>query len=225
MANPLASLFGEVAPFRGLQEHMRVVHTCAALVIPLFDQLVANDQVGVEHTAREIFKLEGEADKVKQELRSRLPRSLFLPVDRRDLLEVLHAQDSIADTAQDIAGLLIERPMEVTPEMRQPLLELVKACVGVVERCRGVIEQLDELLEVGFRGKEVSRVEIMLDELGRAEDATDELGTALTRVLFLHEAEMSPVSVVMWYQMIQWIGDLADFAEKVGNRLRLVIAR
>jgi uncharacterized protein Yka (UPF0111/DUF47 family) len=36
---------------------------------------------------------------------------------------------------------------------------------------------------------------------------------------------MSPVSVMFWYQLIQWIGDLADYAEKVGDRLRLLIAR
>jgi uncharacterized protein Yka (UPF0111/DUF47 family) len=29
----------------------------------------------------------------------------------------------------------------------------------------------------------------------------------------------------MWYQLIQWVGDLADYAEKVGDRLRLMIAR
>jgi uncharacterized protein Yka (UPF0111/DUF47 family) len=36
---------------------------------------------------------------------------------------------------------------------------------------------------------------------------------------------MKPVSVVFWYQMIHWIGDLADFSEKVGDRMRLLIAR
>jgi uncharacterized protein Yka (UPF0111/DUF47 family) len=43
--------------------------------------------------------------------------------------------------------------------------------------------------------------------------------------LFLHEDEIKPVSVMMWYQLIQWVGDLADYAEKVGDRLRLLIAR
>jgi uncharacterized protein Yka (UPF0111/DUF47 family) len=28
----------------------------------------------------------------------------------------------------------------------------------------------------------------------------------------------------MWYQLIEWVGDLADYAEKVGDRLRLLIA-
>jgi hypothetical protein len=30
---------------------------------------------------------------------------------------------------------------------------------------------------------------------------------------------------MFWYQLIEWIGDLADYAEKVGDRLRLLIAR
>jgi hypothetical protein len=34
---------------------------------------------------------------------------MLLAVDRRDLLELLAMQDAIADVAQDIAGLLVER--------------------------------------------------------------------------------------------------------------------
>jgi len=60
-----------------------------------------------------IFEREAEADRIKNELRLHLPKSLFMPVDRRDLLEVLHLQDTIANTAQDIAGLLVERQMSI----------------------------------------------------------------------------------------------------------------
>ena len=47
----------------------------------------------------------------------------------------------------------------------------------------------------------------------------------LLRELFRLEESLSPVSVMLWYQIIGWIGDLADQAEKVGNRIRLLIAR
>ena len=57
------------------------------------------------------------------------------------------------------------------------------------------------------------------------EDETDDLGMELVRVLFQKEDEIKPVSVMFWYQMIQWIGDLADHSEEVGNRMRLLIAR
>ncbi len=222
--NPLARLLKR-SPFKGMQEHMRVVVSCTGQVLPLFEALCAGDEQGVVTAKERIFELEAEADAIKNTLRAHLPRSLFMPVDRRDLLDILQIQDSIADTAQDIAGLLIERPMEVPEPLGEPLLALVRRCIDVCEHDAKIIEEFDELLETGFRGPEATRVETMLDQLNELEDETDELGLELTRSLFRHEDDMKPVSVILWYQLIEWIGDLADNAEKAGNRLRLLIAR
>jgi uncharacterized protein Yka (UPF0111/DUF47 family) len=57
------------------------------------------------------------------------------------------------------------------------------------------------------------------------EDETDTMGMELARTLFSKEDDLKPVSVMFWYQMLQWIGDLADYAEKTGDRMRLLIAR
>ena len=119
--NPFANLFGK-SPFKALQDHMRVVLECAREIPPLFESLAAGDQGGVVAAKEKIFEKEAEADRIKNDLRGALPKSLFMPVDRRDLLEVLQMQDSIADTAQDIAGLLIERRMEIPDFMQQPML-------------------------------------------------------------------------------------------------------
>jgi predicted phosphate transport protein (TIGR00153 family) len=222
--NPFKSLLGK-SPFTALQGHMRVVLECVHEVPPLFDALAKGDREGVKSAKDRIFEREAEADRIKNELRNHLPKSLFMPVDRRDLLEVLQMQDSIADTAQDIAGLLVERPMDLPEFMQEPMLILTHRCVDVCEMSAKIIEELDELLAMGFRGREANRVEEMVGALNKIEDETDELGLELARRLFQHEDEIKPVSVIMWYQLIQWVGDLADYAEKVGDRLRLLIAR
>jgi len=221
---PLAKLLKR-SPFKGMQDHMRVVVECAGQVLPLLEALCAGDEPGVAAANERIIELEAEADAIKNRLRAHLPKSLFLPVDRRDLLEILQIQDSIADAAQDIAGLLTMRPMEVPEPFKEPLIALVRRCIAVCEHDARIIETLDELLETGFRGREATRVEAMLDQLNELEDETDELGMALTRILFRHEDDLKPVSVILWYDLIEWIGDLADNAEKAGNRLRLLIAR
>ena len=218
-----ASLFGR-SPFKPMQEHMRVVARCANEVPGLFEALCAGDQDEVVVVKDRIFALEQEADDIKNELRARLPKSLMMPVDRRDLLEVLDMQDSIADTAQDIAGLLIERRMEVPEPLKEPLLLLTRRCVDACGQAEQIIGELDELISVGFGGRESESVSAMVDELNRIETETDEIGVRLTRLLFDHEDSMKPISVVFWYRLIQWIGDLADYAEKVGNRLRLLLA-
>lgn len=222
--NPFASLFGR-SPFKPLQEHMRTVKKCAAQVTNLFEALCEGDQEKLEVIKDRIFALENEADTIKNELRAHLPKSLFMPVDRRDLLEVLDLQDNIADTAQDIAGLLVERKMEVMEGMREPLLNLVRRCIDACDQATRIIECLDELVETGFRGPDSKNVIEMVDQLNKIETDTDQMGRELTRSLFAQEDNMKPVSVVFWYDLIVMIGELADYAERVGNRVRLLVAR
>ena len=102
---------------------------------------------------------------------------------------------------------------------------MVRRCIDACDQAASIIERLDELKETGFRGRQMVQVEEMVQELNKIEDDTDEQELLITRALFQHEDDMSPVSVMMWYQVIQWVGDLADYAEKVGDRLRLLIAR
>ena len=219
----IAGLFGR-SPFHALQEHMRAVLDCTREVPELFEALAAGEQERVRTIKDRIFEKEENADQVKNVLRSHLPKGLFMPVDRRDLLEILQTQDSIADTAQDIAGLLCERKMGIPEPLTEPVLELVKSCLAVCEEALVIIENLDELVELGFRGKAVDKVIELCDALNASETITDDLGQKAAQVLFANEDDMKPVSVMMWYRLIEWIGDLADHAEKVGNRLRLLVA-
>jgi predicted phosphate transport protein (TIGR00153 family) len=179
-SSALASLFGR-SPFKPMQEHIGVATQCAAQVPELFEALAAGDQDRVVSIKDRIYELEQQADDIKNELRAHLPKSLLLPVDRRDLLEVLDMQDSIADTAQDIAGLLFERPMEVPENLKDPLLALTRRCVDACNQAVLIIGELDELVETGFRGRESDRVSEMVAELNKIETDTDEMGTELVR--------------------------------------------
>jgi len=222
--NPIAALFAR-SPFRPMQQHMEVVNDCVGLIPTLFDALIAGDAKTLTKTQKEIFAKEHEADGIKHDVRVHLPRSLFLPVDRRDLLEVLEVQDAIADTAQDIAGLLQQRDMKVPDDMQEELKTLVRRCVDACGQSRAIVEELDELIQTGFRGPEAERVEKMVKELNRIETETDDLAVALSQKLFQHEDTMAPVSVIFWYRLIGWISNIADQAEMVGDRMLLLIAR
>jgi len=222
--SPIAGLFGK-SPFKPMQEHMKAVEECVTQTVSLFEALRDGDQERLLAAKDEIFELEQQADDIKNEIRSRLPKGLFMPVDRRDLLDLLNAQDSIADTAQDVAGLLVLRDMKVPDALKGQILPYVQRTLDAVIKCAEVINELDELVEAGFRGRAGDRVEEMVDALNAIEAETDDIGMDLTRTLFEHEDEMKPLSVIFWYEQIQLIGDIADYAEDVGDRLRLLIAR
>ena len=217
-------MFGQ-SPFKPLQEHMRVVVKCANHVPGLFEAVHDEDKDKVEEIRELISVLENEADDIKNELREHLPKSIFMPVDRRDLLEILDLQDSIADTAQDIAGMMVVRSMKLPEPVHKPILALTQRCVDACNQLAKIMEEMDELVETGFRGPEADKVMNMIDELNKIETDTDVQAIAVMRLLFQHEDEIGPVSTIMWDRVIHWIGDLANFAERAGNRHRLLLAR
>lgn len=222
--HPLTALFAR-SPFRPLQEHMRIVEECALELRPLTDALVAGEKDAVHRHKSEVFRLEQEADEVKNSIRSALPSTLFMPVARRDLLDLLSSQDAVADAAQDAAGLLAIPKLRLVPVLAEPLRAFVHEVVDVASAARTMIEQLDELVEVGFRGRHVDGVLEMIDEVSRRESLTDSMGSEVVALLFEHEDEMGPLSVVFWYEAIQTLGRVADESENVGDRLRLLVAR
>jgi len=218
----IANLFGQ-SPIRPMQEHMRAAVECARQIQPLFEEMVAGDKAAVTARRQKIDRLEHEADRIKNEIRSNLPKRMFLAVERRDMLEILDYQDSIADVAQDIAELADMRGMVVPKELASAFLDLVRRVVSACEQAERVINELDELVETGFRGRQVARVDEMIEELSRMESDTDELEERVQRLLFGIEDELG-ISTIFWYKLIYYVGGMADFAERVGNRLRLFTA-
>jgi len=222
--SPIANLFAR-SPFRPMQEHMRVVEQCVSELVPLFEALEGGDMDRVRAQRDAVFELEHRADELKNEIRSRLPSGLFMPVPRKDLLDLLGKQDAIADAAQDIAGLLGMGKLRVPESMHPRLMAFLLRSLDAVRQCKTAIGELDELLEVGFRGRQVDRVSEMLDTLASIETETDSMGMELTQQLFDHEDEIGPLSVVFWFELLRNIGSVADEAENVGDRLRILIAR
>jgi len=222
--NYMSGLFGR-SPVTPLQEHMYRVYRGIKHLTPLIEGMIESDQDKINEARKEIIKGEHDADEMKRELRTHLPKGLFMPVDRRDVLDVLLRQDVIANQAKDIASLIVGRKMQLPAEMNEPFLTYTNRCVDTVKQALQTINELDELVETGFRGLEVERVEEMLIELGSIESETDTMQEELRQTLFELEADLSPVDVIFTYRLIDKVGSVADNAERVGSRLSLMLAR
>lgn len=223
-SNPLSSLFGR-SPIRPIQEHMQVANGAAQLLPAFIKAAQSDDWDSASEIFNRISAAEGEADKLKRSVRRHLPNSLFLPVPRSDLLELITIQDHVANTAKDVAGLMLGRQMQFPDKLEKPLLEFVKACTATCEQALVAIRELDELLEVGFSGREVVHVEALIKELDKLEGRTDKQSQALRARLFTLEKDLYPVDVMFYYKAIELLAGLADSAERVGHRLQILIAK
>lgn len=219
----IINIFGH-SPIKPLEAHMDKVIQCADELLPFFENVIKHDWVVAEKYQQAIILLEGEADVLKRDLRLHLPKSLFLPVSRSDLLQLLSTQDGIANKAKDIAGLVIGRKMAIPAEIGVPYLAFLERCLEAGVQAKKAINELDELLEVGFRGREVDLVEKMIVELDRIEQLTDAMQVEVRQALFKLEHKLPVIDVIFLYKMIDWTGDIADISHRVGGQLQLLLA-
>ena len=98
-------------------------------------------------------------------------------------------------------------------------------CTDASAQAQTAINELDELVATGFGGTEIELVESMIKKLDTIESDTDDIQVAVRAMLFKLEKELPPVDVMFMYRILDWIGDLADLAQRVGSRLELMLAR
>ncbi|MFT6914281.1 MAG: putative phosphate transport protein (TIGR00153 family) [Motiliproteus sp.] len=223
-SNSFMNMFAQ-SPVRPLQQHIEKAHSCALQLIPFFEAVLAQDWEQAEMIQQQIAQLEHEADELKQHLRQHLPKSLFMPVARTTLLDLLQMQDQIANKAKDIAGIVLGRQMQIPASMAQPMVEYVHCALSVTSQAVDTLNELDELVVTGFRGREAAVVEKMIIRLATLESETDNHEKQLRLMLFKLEKELPPVDVMFLYKVIDWIGELADRAEQVGSRFQLMLSR
>lgn len=218
------NMFGP-SPIRPIEQHMRKTYLCAKQLYPFFEAVLQQDWQLANTIKDKIVTLEKEADRIKRDLRLHLPTGLFLPVARTDLLELLSAQDRIANKAEDIASLIVSRQMMLPDALSTLFMPFLSRCLDTAKQACQAINELDDLLESGFRGSEVKIVEDMIVTLDEIEHDSDEKLAEIRHRIFELEKDLPAIEVMFLYKLVQWIGDLADHAQVVGGRLQILIAR
>jgi len=168
---------------------------------------------------------EEKADKLKKKLRMNLPSTFMMPFSRRDLLDVLLIQDSIANITKDLAGLMMTRHMVFPSEIAQDFIELANLCIKTSNAALKAIYELDELLETAFSSRERKLVAEMIANVNKFEHQTDVVQSEIRNKLFKLESTLPPVDVMFYYRAIEWLGETADAAQKVGSRFEVMLTK
>lgn len=220
----IAELFGK-SPFGPLVEHTNKVNETVRDVRPLVEAFLDERYDEVEVLYERISKLEHKADVIKREVRNHLPKSLFLPVDRGDMLKFLKEQDAIADTAEDIAVLLTVRRTRVPPALREGILALTDKVIEVSETLVEAAGELKNLQEASFKGKGAEQVIELIERVSQGEYEADCIQTDVSRMLYDHETEVDPISVYFIMKLFRLLGEIANHAENTGDNLRMMLAK
>ncbi len=218
----ILNLFGR-SPFAPLKLHMDKVSYCVHQLAQLFEALLSKEYERVESIAQQISEAEHLADITKKDIREHLPKSIFLPVDRNQLLEILRIQDDLADQAEVIANLTILKRLELPASLKDPFLEFLKKNVETFEGVHNIIKEFHELLESSFGGIEAEKVRGMVDDVAYKEHEVDIMQRKLLKVLFSMENELSYTSFQLWLRIFEAIADLSNLSERLAYRMRMTL--
>ena len=219
----ISSIFAK-SPFKPLRDHMDKVVESVVPLDDFFEALFQEDYSKLEKIQKQVIQSEKEADSIKNEVRNHLPRNIFMPINRRDFLEMLDMQDSIADVSEDIVILLNLRKMNLTKDLCKDVISFVKKSQNVCYLARDLTHEFGDVIESGFGKHEIKKLLEMIENVSISETEADDLEDALVHKLYEVEEKINSVDAVFWYKIFELIGDIADFSKKTGNRLRLMIA-
>ena len=205
------------SPFVSLQKHMDIGKQAAIALQNFLTSAGVSDWSKAKQYRQEIIDLEHAADDIKNQIRTHLPKSLFMSVSREDLLDLVYTMDGIPNTAKDISGIMIGRQMEIPNQIAEQFSAFVKAAIKAAKQASAAIEKVDEVRRGGFSSSDADLLQDLVAELELLEHENDDLEAALRNDFFEIEKDFPAVDAMFLYDIFNRIGSLADISQTAGH--------
>lgn len=218
----LPKLFAK-APYAHLQLHMEKVAAALATLAEIFQEFETSPMPQLEIIARKVSEFEHEADLIKNDIRTSLPKSYLFSVDRHNFLEILTIQDDLADIAEDIANLLTVKRVSILPEMKEDFQLYVRKNMDAAYDAKDLIFLFDQLVEASFGGRIAESVKERIDQSAYKEHEADLIKQKLMKQLFNSENRLTSADFYLWVRLIDYIGYISHHSEKLALRVGMLL--
>ncbi len=213
------------SPYKVLQEHFKRVCKAVRKLDKMVKLYLEGNFTEASSVSVEISRLEREADELKRHLRATLPRKIFMPISKEDLLAILASNERIADTCQDVAQILDMRET-IIPEGLHPLLErFLGHIIDAVDSLRDMMNHLERLLESTFAKVETNVIITLGHKVHEHEYKADSVNKELSRAIYALEGKESPMALVHLMRFTDVLDSVADNAENAALRMVLVVSK
>lgn len=218
----IARLFGQ-SPFAPLQSHINKVASCMEKLTTMIGTLGTADKKMIETLSAELSEYEHEADLAKNDIRNHLPKSIFLPIDRGQFLEILAVQDSIADRAEEVGILFTLHPLEHYQQFERSFTAFYALALETFNSSLKIMREVEELIESSFGGVEAEKVKAMVEETAYKEHKATLAKHALLKQIFSSGTTLSPPAFYIWMKVIEAISNISGSSERLANRIRMIL--
>jgi uncharacterized protein len=208
----------EKSILQGVEDHLSLVRQTVVAYQSLVAAVASGDSS--DSLVDGVFNAESKAKQMRRDLSTRIAEGAFFGGIREDILNLIQANDDIADTAKDAARLLM-----IGVEGDEKTAEFLKSphMAGFQTNLLSAVTALEFLIQGLQVDKKtaLSRVQAVED----FEEAGDVEKNELLKELFTASRSMDPVSVIELRDFIFTSDDIADDAEDASDVVLVLVAK
>lgn len=212
-------------PFEIVKLHMEKVVEGVELMNRCVTAYCDENFTEASKLASRVIIKEREADDLKNIIRESLPKSIFMPVSRGDLLAYIKEQDYIIDRAEEIVLNLEMKKILMPSCIKQSIKNLTNEACNVVKLLPPTLNSLVELFESSFIRRKEEKVHEYISKLDKKEDETACVEQEVMMCIFEWEDKFSCGDLYILIEIVKQLGKMADHAENCGDRIRCMIAK
>ena len=178
---------------------------CKKAAQQLMDMI--DNYTDVSTKADAIHNTEHEADDLLHEILSELNRSFITPIDREDIVNLVHHLDDIADSIEDVANLF--DVFSIT-NIRPEALDMAKL---ILVGCEMLYDAIAEFAHF----KNSKKLPDLVIKVNKAEEDGDKMYRNVIKAMY--QTEKDPITLMKWKEIFDAMETVLDDCEDVADLL------
>jgi predicted phosphate transport protein (TIGR00153 family) len=218
----LGNLFRR-SPFENTFKHAVKVAQCGPVFVTAVQSYFKGDLDRFEILKEEIREIEAEADKMKRNIRSHLPASVLMPVEKSVFFSFLREADKVVDCIKNALYLMSYYPLVLPEDIEKDYILLTKEVGDYI----GFLPEMVLRAHKYFASRTESdreSVKEMIREIRFRERESDDLEKTMFIRLCADES-IPPKTFFLTTRLVETTGDIADHLENSADMMRVMIAR
>lgn len=178
----------------------------------------------ITEIGKRVDQLEHDADDIKVEIRKAYAELKYAYFDKVDALFILHKQDGIIDKADDVIKMLMMNQIKNLDHLIiKDVVGLAHTVVDSVSKMTHAVSNLSIVAESSFSKREIAKEKEDLMSVEQTESRSDDEAIDLGKRVYAMKDKMNAVDILFLQDVIRNLSKIADRAERVAEKVRMLI--
>lgn len=211
------------SPFENTLKHALKVAQCGPLFLQAVESYFGDDRDRFELLKEEIRDIEAEADRIKRNIRSHLPASILMPVEKSVFFSFLREADKVVDSIKNALYWMSYFNLSLPEDMRRDYVLLVKEVGDYLGFLPEMVQRAHHYFGSRMEADRQAVKEIIREIRFRERESDD-----LEKTIFIRlcaDEELPPKTFFIMIRLVETTGDIADHLENSADMMRIMIAR